>query len=187
MDLVEGAPLAEKPNAASVLRCRWALDARFPVPYVLRVGQQVAAALEHLHAKGIKHGDVYAHNIVADPDGYRATLLDYGASFIYRGSQGQGQVEVEEQPQQQQQQAVAVVDFERLEVRAFGLLLADLVARCAEPGAHAHFLEKLVAQCLAPAVAARPTFAELAKALERAASLGSRPTAPVSVIPPEEG
>lgn len=33
--------------------------------------------------RGIAHGDVYAHNVMADEAG-QATLCDYGASFPYR-------------------------------------------------------------------------------------------------------
>ncbi len=175
MDLVEGKPLAEKPNATSVLRCRWGQGSAYPLRFLLQVGAQVAGALQHLHALGVMHGDVYAHNIVATPDGGRATLLDYGASFIYRGDDdddgaGAGA-------------GLGSVDYERLEVRALGLLLADLLARCPEAAgagvsgaaaaaaaaAAADGVKALVARCLSPQVAARPTFVEAGRALDEAA------------------
>ena len=46
------------------------------------------AASVHL-CRGIAHGDVYAHNLMADEEG-RATLCDYGAQGRGRG-QGRGQ------------------------------------------------------------------------------------------------
>lgn len=148
MDLVQGGPLAEKPNATSVLRCRWAEGRTHPLRFVLSVGATVAGALQHLHAHGIMHGDVYAHNVVATPDGASATLLDFGASFVYdRGDAG--------------------VDFERLEVRALGLFLADLLARCPE-ATNAVDVAAMAGRCLDPRVAARPTFGEVARALREA-------------------
>ena len=167
MGLVEGSPLAEKPNASSVLRCRWEGGKTYPLRFLLSVGARVAGALQHLHALGVMHGDVYAHNVVATPDGARATLLDYGASFRYALNGGNGE---------------GGVDFERLEVRALGLLLADLLARCPEAaeaeesgeGAVVIAVRELVARCLAPQVAARPTFAEVVRALSDAAAAAGR-------------
>lgn len=155
MDLVAGSPLAEKPNATSVLRCRWEEGKAYPLRFVLSVGAKVAGALQHLHALGVMHGDVYAHNIVATPDGGQATLLDYGASFRYSTTGQRDGLDVG-------------VDFERLEVRAWGLFLADLLARCPEATAGASAVKDLVDRCLATQVAARPTFAEIGRALDAA-------------------
>lgn len=69
--------MAEKPNFDSLLRCRWAVGHSFSLEFVLRVAQGVASALEYLHAHGICHGDVYAHNIMTAPEGY-AVLCDFG-------------------------------------------------------------------------------------------------------------
>lgn len=178
MDVVPGQPLAAKPDHTSVLRCRWADGKEYTTDFVLRVAKQVAAALEHMHEKGICHGDMYAHNCVADDKG-NVTLLDYGASFLYGGKGGEG----------------SEVDFERLEVRAFGLFVNDLVQRLSSteeaspqskrrrssspfptslspmltpslsPAAAQALLEDVVAQCLVPEVSARPTFAALTKQL----------------------
>ena len=77
LGLVEGRPLAEKPNHASLLRCRWDPGARLALGPTLRAARDVAAALAYLHSQGIAHGDVYAHTVLATPDG-RAVLCDYG-------------------------------------------------------------------------------------------------------------
>ena len=69
--------MADKPNFASLLRCRWPPKLEFSVHYVVRVGSCVARALKYLHHMGICHGDVYAHNVVADENG-DAVLCDYG-------------------------------------------------------------------------------------------------------------
>jgi hypothetical protein len=118
MDLITGQPLAAKPDHTSVLRCRWEGEKTYPLRVVLRMAQDLTGALTHLHEKKICHGDVYAHNCVVDEEG-NTTLLDYGASFLYGGREGGRE---------------GGVDFERLEVRAFGLLLRDLVERLGEEG-----------------------------------------------------
>ena len=50
---------------------------RLPVEDVVRIGQQVANALEHLHGQGIVHRDVKPGNILIDGDG-TAKLCDFG-------------------------------------------------------------------------------------------------------------
>lgn len=74
---VAGQPLAAKPNLQSLLRCRWPPGCFFAPGSVARMAHCVASALAYLHGHCICHGDVYAHNILADAHG-RATLLDYG-------------------------------------------------------------------------------------------------------------
>jgi serine/threonine protein kinase len=58
-------PLADRPDSTSVLKCKWATDAIFTPEAVMRIGANIARALEYLHSKGIAHGDVYAHNVLA--------------------------------------------------------------------------------------------------------------------------
>ena len=79
MEYVEGSPLAEKPNSESLLRCRWAPETSFTLSFVLNVATGVSSALEAMHARGLVHGDVYAHNVLADKDG-NSVLCDYGAA-----------------------------------------------------------------------------------------------------------
>ena len=78
---VDGLAMAGKPNLDSLLRCRWAHDARFGLPFVLRIASGVAGALWYLHSHGIAHGDVYAHNILVDEHG-SAVLCDYGGRAL---------------------------------------------------------------------------------------------------------
>ncbi|KHE15251.1 hypothetical protein OI71_10195, partial [Aeromonas hydrophila] len=51
--------------------------------------------------------------------------------------------------------------LERLEVRAFGCLLEELLARCVPRDDRLDALHALVDDCLAEVVAARPDFAEI--------------------------
>ena len=87
MPQVDGSSLAEKPNLASLLRCRWGVRRRLAAPFVLRAAIDVAYALEYMHAHGICHGDVYAHNVLAADDG-ASVLCDYGALVCRLESRG---------------------------------------------------------------------------------------------------
>ena len=83
MERVWGKPLALKPNFESLLRCRWLPEQTFTLQFVLNVAKSVASALAYLHEHNICHGDVYAHNVLAESSG-RSILCDYGkSSSIY--------------------------------------------------------------------------------------------------------
>ena len=75
---------------------------------ILKVAKAVASAAEHLHSKGIMHGDLYAHNILVD-DEYKTYLGDFGAATFYDNKD---------------------TEFQKLEVLAFGNLLDDLLQHC---------------------------------------------------------
>jgi hypothetical protein len=105
MDLVpqHRAPLALKPNFRSVLRCQFQRE--MSLEAALRVARDVSSAMAHLHKSNIAHGDLYAHNVLTGPLG-DSTLCDLGAAFIYPGQYAKC--------------------MERIELRAFGLLLEGL-------------------------------------------------------------
>eukprot|EP00850_Spirogloea_muscicola_P010450 SM000061S19277 [mRNA] locus=s61:527711:530820:+ [translate_table: standard] len=146
VELVKGRPLAAKPNFQSLLRCRWEEGIVFTTDYVLRTANGVASALAYMHQKHICHGDVYAHNVIVADDG-SAVLCDYGASFCY-------------QP--------GPVKYEAHEVRAFGLLLNDLVTRLGPDadGSTVKELTRLTEGCTLGAAATRPSFEEVCARLE---------------------
>jgi serine/threonine protein kinase len=171
MELVRGELLGRTPSFETVTRDTFVrggpplalLDA-------LGIARGVAAALAHMHAAGVIHGDVYAHNTLVcrtDSSGGATAVLpklgDLGAAWAAPPSL----------------LAAAV----RLETRAFGCFLEDLLGLCCggEPadeakveagpvmdrgGLHAQ-LERLAAACLSEEVDARPTVAEAADVLRR--------------------
>ena len=103
----------------------------------------VAAALAHLHGRGILHGDLYAHNLLVD--GHDCRLSDFGAASFFTPGSSQGAA------------------LQRLESRAFGILLEELLQRCDAPPAQ---LQTLAADCQQSATAQRPDFAEIAARLQ---------------------
>eukprot|EP00887_Chlorella_sp_A99_P002665 scaffold6.g2665.t1 len=157
MEFAEGQPLALKPNLESLLRCRWAPATSFKLEFILRVGHGLAGALEHMHYRGICHGDVYAHNLLVDADASSVILCDYGAAFPYHKNLpifG------------------GLAAYEAGEVRALGLLLADMVQRLEMDfeGMDAIIecqreLLQLIQLCTTSAPAKRPCFGTVGKKL----------------------
>ena len=139
--------LAGPPSLASCTRDEYAPGAEFSVPTALRLALSVAEAATHLHAQGILHGDLYAHNILHQPSG-EALLSDFGAASFFEAA------------------TPAATALQRLEIRALGILLAELLARCpaAAPGLRQAW-QALAARCQQPTVAARPLAAAVAAEL----------------------
>ncbi|VTU40643.1 E3 ubiquitin-protein ligase sspH2 [Variovorax sp. PBS-H4] len=143
--------LAGPPSLESCTRDVYADDASWPVTAARRLARGIASAVAQLHAHGIVHGDVYAHNILWDGEG-NGLLGDFGAaSFLPPDNTGQS------------------LALQRIEARAFGLLLGELRSRCrAQDDADRAVLERwaeLERRCTQPEAAARPRLAEIASAL----------------------
>ena len=137
--------LAGPPSLASCTRDVYAGDAIWTLPTALAIARRIASAACQLHARDILHGDLYAHNILHDGRG-TALLGDFGAaSLVGTGAPAQA--------------------FERIEVRAFGCLLEELLDRCA-PETSPERWRALQQRCLQAEVALRPGFAEIEAALE---------------------
>ena len=154
--------LAGPPSLASCTRDIYPPDRHFPLANALRIAHGIASLAASLHARGIMHGDLYAHNIL-HCDAGRALLGDFGAASFYAG------------------QTALAAQLERIEVRAFGCLLDELLARSPSGPDHAPVrtrLATLAADCCQPAVFARPAFGALVDELDAAlAGLPALPTA----------
>lgn len=103
--------LAGPPSFASCTRDVYADDIRLSLSDVLRIASGIASVAQQVHAKGIMHGDLYAHNILLGRDGH-ALLGDFGAACF------------------KPVDAVHSLALEKIEVRAFGYLLEELLERC---------------------------------------------------------
>lgn len=75
-------PLAGPPSLASCTRDVYADNARFSAATAQRMLAQVRSAVAHLHGQGMLHGDLYAHNILWNPDTGDAVLSDLGAASM---------------------------------------------------------------------------------------------------------
>ncbi|MBW4581850.1 MAG: leucine-rich repeat-containing serine/threonine-protein kinase [Tildeniella nuda ZEHNDER 1965/U140] len=144
--------LGNPPDLDTCTRDTYPSDKTFSLAVILRIAQGIAAAAAHLHDRGIMHGDLYAHNILVDETG--ASLLgDFGAASFYDSTDSfTGQA------------------MERLEVRAFGCLLEDLLNRCDRENAIAQEeiidrLRALQQDCMNSIPSKRPLFNTVCKRL----------------------
>lgn len=158
----EFTPLGMPPSLASCTRDTFDGSRKWSIQACLRIAMQVADVMEHLHQRRLAHGDLYAHNLLVNPEA-DVLLSDFGAATLYPGFS----------PQEQSR-------FQRLEVRAFGCLLDDLlglVDGAAEPPLEAlseHWTEQLAKlrdECLQPDADRRPDFTSLRERLQLLASL----------------
>lgn len=146
--------LAGPPSLASCTRDIYPDGARYTLTNALRMAHGIASAAAHLHSRGIMHGDLYAHNILANGRG-DCLLGDFGAaSFIPQRSGDLAQ------------------SLQRVEVRAFANLLEELLEHCVEKSAAPEIVDDLMElqrRCADAEPAARPLFGEITQLL--AASL----------------
>ncbi|MBA1205236.1 protein kinase [Pseudomonas capeferrum] len=136
--------LAGPPSLDSCTRDQYPADRQLRLSAVRRLAAAIASVARHLHRRGLSHGDLYAHNILCDEDG-DGLLGDFGAASFHAP---------EANP--------TAYALERLEVRAFGILLEELLARCSQTDPQ---LRELSMRCQQPEVSRRPSFAELVEAL----------------------
>jgi serine/threonine protein kinase len=142
--------LAGLPSLASCTRDVYANDTRFSAGVALRIACGIASAAEHLHQHGITHGDLYGHNILWNEHG-DCLLGDFGAASFHALSD-----------------SLESRALQRIEVRAFGILLGELLERIdsglSDEGRVQ--LEQLQQRCCQPQVLERPGFAEIVRILE---------------------
>lgn len=139
------ANLAGPPSLDSCTRDVYPAGLSFPPAAVLAMAQGIAAAAGHLHERGIMHGDLYGHNILHSFQGKGQVLLgDFGAASCYDRTE-----------------CVLAEGLERIEVRAFGCLLDELLARCQPQSESLQDLILLARACLCEQVSQRPSFAQI--------------------------
>lgn len=142
--------LAGPPSLASCTRDVYPAGWRLAAGPALRLLRCIADAVAHLHAHGVVHGDLYAHNILWHPATGDALLSDFGAAALL--------------PADQPALARAL---QALELRAFGCLLEELGDCLDVPpddGLRA-MMAGLAASCLDHDPGARPSMAEVSRQL----------------------
>jgi len=137
--------LAGPPSLASCTRDVYSPLERFDLPSLLRLAGGIASAVGQLHRHDISHGDLYGHNILHCGQG-QALLGDFGAASFF---------DPEDRP--------TAEALQRIEARAFGCLLEELIERCEEAPPAA--LLRLRDDCLGEAPQRRPLFPEIETAL----------------------
>lgn len=144
--------LAQPPSLDSCTRDVYAQNTAFSLSQLCEIANSVSSAAAHLHACGVLHGDLYAHNILRNVAGH-SFLGDFGAaSFL------------------PMKDAVTSLALQRIEVRAFGIFLDELLAHCRELEGDTHQavrakLAELHQKCTQTKVSARPLLADVVREL----------------------
>lgn len=146
--------LAQPPSLESCTRDVYAPETVWSLSQVCTVALGIARATEHLHACGVLHGDLYAHNIMCNLTGH-SLLGDFGAASFLPTNDAQ-----------------MSESLQGIEVRAFGILLGELSALCVETNSKVQQFAKsslyiLQQKCLQTEVSARPLFASIAQELAK--------------------
>jgi len=139
--------LAAPPSFDSCSRDVYPADLRLSAPVARGIARCIAAALAHLHAQGVAHGDLYGHNILHDGQG-QALLGDFGAATLLQALPAP--------------QAAAL---QQVDLRAMGWLLQELIAHSEPDPLHGAALAHWRDACLAERPGERPSAQQLADAL----------------------
>lgn len=132
--------LGNPPNFDTCTRDTYEDGQLLGIEAVSKIAKAIASAANHLHDKGLMHGDLYAHNILIN-DEHSCYLGDFGAASFYDKQNK---------------------DFQKLEVRAFGCLLEDMLSLCGDKKTKEYKkLDKLREQCMCKDVDSRPLFNEM--------------------------
>lgn len=143
--------LAGPPSLESCTRDVYATHTRFDWPTTWRIARGIASATQHLHRRGITHGDLYAHNILHTAEG-DALLTDFGAAAFFDVTD-----------------ATLSQGLEKIEVRALGCLFEELALQCdttstklGQPLA----LAQLAQECMDDQPVKRPRLAQVCAKLD---------------------
>jgi len=141
--------LGNPPNLETCTRDVFDEKRVFKGAELLKIAKSMASVCTQLHKKGIKHGDFYAHNILINKKA-ECLLGDFGAATFYDVN------------------SLFAPNIERVEVRAFGCLLEDVLNLVSENelnSALRNKWQKLITDCTIPAVKSRPNFSEILEVL----------------------
>jgi len=132
--------LGYPPSLVSCTRDLFEEGKNLSIEAVYTVVKAILSASSHLHSLGLMHGDLYAHNILIDEE-HHCYLGDFGAASFYdKGNRR----------------------YEKVEVRAFGCLIDDLLGLCCEKEDLLYrTLEELRARCMHANIHERPFFDEI--------------------------
>lgn len=142
-------PLAGPPSLSSCTRDQYGDASQgMALASALTLLRHVGGGLAHLHARGLLHGDFYAHNVLWNPANGVAWLSDLGAAACLPASIEGGRSA-----------------WQALDVCAFGILVDEVLALVGAPEIEP--LGELAAACQQADVSARPSMDEVLMRLER--------------------
>lgn len=117
----------------------------FTIEFISNLISEICTTCAKLYAKEIMHGDLYAHNILANKLG-QAYLSDFGAASRFNKSKPEAKIK------------------ESIDILAFGYLIDDLLGKCkATTSQKFQKIDQIKKQCLDPIANNRPSFVNLNK------------------------
>lgn len=137
--------LAGPPSFDTCTRDTFKEGTQFSSETILKISQSIADAVKHLHSKGIMHGDLYAHNTLFD-DKANTIFGDFGAATLYDLNDKNAAY------------------MEKLDVRAFGCLMEDLLncpAKDNDSVILRNLLTELKDKCMHEEILSRPNFSDI--------------------------
>lgn len=116
------------PTLVTCTRDTFPAEFTLSIEAIVTIVEQMTAVIHHMHAQGVAHGDIYAHNVLVDSN---ANILvgDFGAASIY------DDLSVE------QQQKIAAIEW-----RAVGYFIEDLLSICQIEDQHTALYKQLQTQ-----------------------------------------
>ncbi|MDD2886671.1 MAG: leucine-rich repeat-containing protein kinase family protein [Aliarcobacter sp.] len=138
------------PSLDSCTRDVYPINFKLSTQVSLKILKGMVNAAVHMHERGIMHGDFYAHNIMID-ENHNSILGDFGGASYYES----------EEPK-------ICNNLEKLEVRAFGCLIEELLCLCSHDNQNVNIREtlfQLQILCLNEEHKERPTFKQILKQL----------------------
>lgn len=148
LDLSKYQILGFPPSFDSITRDTFGDDTRCSISFITNVAHGIANVCAHLHEHGIMHGDLYAHNILVDTEGF-PILTDFGAASL---------------------KTIFAIDsveyqlLEKIELRAYGCLLDDLLQLLYQEEKNGPKFTRLCDLrdiCMSESIYSRPTFAAI--------------------------
>jgi serine/threonine protein kinase len=117
---------------------------------------------------GVAHGDLYAHNILCCDNGI-ALLGDFGAATIYHDDAECVEANAAHQDPSSSIDLDVRRQLQQVEVRAFGVLILELLAIVEHPSAGSilQTLELIARACMAEQLEKRPLFADIVVELQK--------------------
>jgi len=134
--------LGNPPNLDTCTRDTFEENRTFKLQTIYAIAKAIISVSAHLHSLNIMHGDLYAHNILLHPN-ENCYLGDFGAASFYE---------------------VKNESYEKIEVRAFGCLLDDLLSRVESESLQDNLyitLDTLRSKCMSENLQNRPLFKEI--------------------------
>ena len=144
------AVLGNPPNFNTCTRDHYPQDFRISADIALKIARRQTSIMLHLRERNLAHNDFYPHNILTNPEG-DSLLTDFGAAANYASL-----------PDHQRDA------LERIEARAFGCLIDDLINGLSDDDQMSEtgvMLTGLRDQLFDEDVSSRPRFAEITESL----------------------